>query len=250
MLYIHDDDLNKDRYTEYFLSLSIKDAFCQHHNLKNCLVSLNENIATILISIPDEISYERALQYDNNLKSFDILHLKVDLTTLSPYLINRIKKIFKNYVKYYELFNDQKQWIIKKNENKLLQGLVHKKFKNFIHIKVLETLCVLEKSEWVSNEFYIENKVYFFHILNIKIDFKKKNTIIFLSRKCQKLPASLLRSKIPLYNFDCIKRIAGKISYVITNAPIKHKQIREAVKNVSEELNNEYIKLLPFKEKS
>lgn len=166
----------------------------------------------------------------NNLPKRIISMTRRDL----PAAINAVKEI-----------NKYNEW--RPRRDKIVEGVVtYDTGKDHIEIDVNGTTCILHKRYMIKEEasfLYKKGKTAVYHV--IKVKFGRNDTFckIMLSRRTLVLPQLLLKSNLPMYDFKCIKRYPGKISWVESNAPFRDKNVKEALKNVRKELSGEKIQL-------
>jgi hypothetical protein len=135
----------------------------------------------------------------------------------------------------------------KKRENTLVEGVVtYDTDTKYLEIDVNGTKCRFERQYWIKEEasfLYKNGKVALYHVVRVTLEEGKCGSNIMLSRRSLAFPQLLLKSFLPIYKFQCNRRIPGRKSWITTNAPLSEKNTIEARSATSRELSGEIIEL-------
>lgn len=232
---------------------AVNDSVCCYYNITDNITNDSDGLSVCAeLLVPEQISYKEVKIYYPKYSG----EKKVWLDLYVNKFPDKLKELTKERLLYY-LESYKEQELNKRLNDKVrtvVDGEILSVNKDFIEVQVGFDKAIMEKKDFVPLEkesnLYLRGKILKFYVTRRD----NYSQTLFVSRSSKKLPEKLLMQILkeqrmmgknyPIYKFKCKRRIIGKLSVIKSDAPFK--AIREIVKKVRKELNNEEMSIKPF----
>lgn len=227
---------------ESALTFAIENVYRSVYKIPAAYYYVESNTIDVMYRVPQDINIDPASILDEYVLEGGMIYKELKLSEFPPEFIAMTKRFFLDYL---SRFNEQSKCEIwSERLHTIVNGEILKKGKDHFIVQVGTEESIFSFRNCVKNEFntYIKGAIFKFYISRVRSNPFR----IFVSRTTPYLPSLLLKSRLPLFFFECIKRFPGEISIIKSNVPINDK-FKTIQKEISKELNNESIKIIPDK---
>lgn len=227
---------------EIALRNAVEKAILSKYKIFQIIYDSEQLSVQIYFSVPEQKGYEEAKLIDPNYSNSCLVCWELLIKDLPHDVMLLTKKLFLENLERDRIEEINKRW--KNNLHTAMDGEILSVQNDKVVIQIGMEQVIMEKKDFVpsemKNNYYIRG-----NILKFYISRNKYNPLqVFVSRASKSLPQKILKQKYPHFKFECTKRSSGIISKIYSNAP--YKTIREFVKSVEKELNNEKIVIVPY----
>lgn len=226
---------------ESALTLSIETVFRTVYKIPSAYYFTETNTIDVMYRVPKDIDIEQAaILNEYVLEGFDI-YKELKMSEFPPEFFSMTKKFFLDYLSRFHEQSKREIW--SKRIHTIMPGEILRKENDHFVVQVGTEESIFPFNNGLKKEFNSYKKG---NILKFYISRVRSNPFrIYVSRTSPNLPPLLLKSKLPLSFFKCKKRYPGDICYIHSNVPINDK-FKIIQKEISEELCNESIKIIPL----
>ncbi|QTA78515.1 nucleic acid binding domain-containing protein [Desulfonema limicola] len=223
------------------LCMSIETAVRQYYKVSDCQADLEDRTVNIVFQIPEHKHIVDSICPDIVYAEKDIAPVTLNMASLPRKIVRISRVLLDQFLAEIRLADDFARW--KRRRNHIMEGIIKKRFRDYIEVDLNGKTALLTKRNWVQKEMFLyePGRVLFFHIYSVTLN--NDNLSMVLSRRSKLLPQLLLKSHLPMYRFYCRRRFPGEKSRILTDAPIRDSKIIEVRDRVSRELSGEILEM-------
>ena len=225
--------------------IAIEEAFLEVSGIQECDVDLESKTLTAVFRVPEDVSYDKAVEVDPDVAPRDLIIVNYDLEDMPQKVVKEFKMRFREVL--FDLHATEVYMKAKRLTRKVLRGVIDEAGKNYFEVILPEEeiIALFPRRYWVKKEIrrYRKGVYLYFYVLYVKKE--GASVEVILSRRSKGLPEGYLKNLFPSHIFRCVFRRPGERSLVLTDMNTRDRSLREERKRLEWELN-EVVKLRPI----
>lgn len=236
------DDLSSESASHEFC-IAIEEAVQRYYKVSACYVNTEDKTVEIVFRTPQNNTILKIINPAKPYTDKDIVPIRLHFSELPKGVLEIARPILNHRLA--EMKRREEYNRLKRLRNRITEGVILEKRHHIVDVEINQKTARLEKRYWIQKEVenYRPGNILTFHVHSVKIE--DDDVSVYLSRRSKLLPQLMLKSFLPLFRFHCYRRYPGEKSWIITNAPVKSKNVIEVRDAVSSELSGEILEMRP-----
>jgi hypothetical protein len=223
----------------YALELAIEQAVCEYFKTQECLVDIEDRIVNPIFYSSSGSKTDKTDKTGVHWVGGGLNGPEISFGMLSKNIIKRCRKLFIRNLILMETVYLYEKW--KPRAHQAVEGNIIDVNSRRLMVHLGDNVQgIMLRCEWVPKEIPLYRPGSVFRFFVTKILYTPSGVTVYLSRGSKRLPAVLLKEKMPWAGIHVLKRIRGEKTWVQTRDRITQNVIEE----VRRELNGEIIEIL------